>query len=98
MSYELLIHSQVIWWYTYDGTLNGRQLYAMCSIVTGYWLRFYVPLDIKQVISETLPEPISWLGMEKQNLTQQNHTLTYQKKCTTKQNKHKKLKPGLVAS
>jgi len=44
------------------------------------------------------PTPISWLGMEKQNLTQQKHTFTNQKKCTTTQNKHKKLKPGLVAS
>jgi len=36
--------------------------------------------------------------MEKQNLTQQKHTFTNQNKCTTAQNKHKKLKPGLVAS
>jgi len=36
--------------------------------------------------------------MEKQNLTQQKPTFTNQKKCTTTQNKHKKLKPGLVAS
>jgi len=36
--------------------------------------------------------------MEKQNLTQQKHTFTNQKKCTTTQDKHKKLKPGLVAS
>jgi len=32
------------------------------------------------------------------NLTQQMHTFTNHKKCTTTQNKHKKLKPGLVAS
>jgi len=36
--------------------------------------------------------------MEKQNLTQQKHSFTNQKKCIIKQNKHKKLKPGLVAS
>jgi len=38
--------------------------------------------------------------LEKLNLTQQKHTFTNQKKCTTIQNKHtqKKLKPGLVAS
>jgi len=36
--------------------------------------------------------------MKKQNLTQQKHAFTNQKKCTTTQNKHKKLKPGLVAS
>jgi len=36
--------------------------------------------------------------MEKKlNLTQQKHAFTNQKKCTTAQNKHKKLKPGLVA-
>jgi len=35
--------------------------------------------------------------MEKINLTQQKHTFTNRKKCTTTQNKHKKLKPGLAA-
>jgi len=30
-----------------------------------YWLRFYIPLVIKYVISETFPKPISCLGMEK---------------------------------
>jgi len=30
--------------------------------------------------------------MEKQNLTQQKHVITNQKKCTTTQNKDKKLK------
>ena len=39
---------------------------------------------------------LAWYG-KKLNLTQQKHTVTYQKKCTT-QNKHKKLKPGSVAS
>jgi len=43
-------------------------------------------------------KPISWFGIEEQNLTQQKHTFTNQKKRTTTQNKHKKLKPGLVAS
>jgi len=36
--------------------------------------------------------------MEKQNPTQQHQTFTNQNKCTTTQNKLKKLKPGLVAS
>jgi len=38
--------------------------------------------------------------MEKLNLTQQKHTFTDQKKCTTgtTQNKTQKLKPHLVAS
>jgi len=36
---------------------------------------------------------------KKQNLTQQqNHTFNNKNKCTTTQNKHKKTKPGLVAS
>jgi len=34
----------------------------------------------------------------KQDLTQQKHAFTNQHKCTTTQNKHKKLKPGLVTS
>ena len=45
-----------------------------------------------------LTKPVSWLGMEKLNLTQQKHTFTHQQKCTTTQNTHKKLKTGLVAS
>jgi len=36
-----------------------------------------------------VPKPISWLGIEKQNPTQQKHTFTNQKKCTTTQNKEK---------
>jgi len=42
-------------------------------------LRFYVPLDTKQVILETFPQPISWLGVAKLNLTQEKHALTTQK-------------------
>jgi len=42
--------------------------------------------------------PIFWLGMEKLNLTQQKHTFTNKNKYTTTQNKHAKVKPGLVAS
>jgi len=42
--------------------------------------------------------PISSLGMEKINLTQQKHTFTNQNKYTTTQNKHKKLKPRSVDS
>jgi len=37
------------------------------------------------------------LVWKKLNLTQQKHAFTNQKKCTTTQNKLKKLKPGLVA-
>jgi len=36
--------------------------------------------------------------MEKQNLTQQKHAITNQKKCTTTQNKDKKTKAGLIVS
>jgi len=48
-------------------------------------------------ILETFPKPISWLGMEKLNVTQQKHAFT-NKKCIPTQTKHKKIKPGLVAS
>jgi len=43
-------------------------------------------------------KPISWLGMEKQNLPQHKHAFTNQNKFNTTQNTQKKLKPGLVAS
>jgi len=39
---------------------------------------------------DVFSKPIFWLGMEKLNRTQQKHTFTNQKKCTTTQNKHKK--------
>jgi len=55
------------------------------------WVRVLHPTRHK-VISETFPKPISWLGMEKQNLTQQKHAFTNQNICTTTQNKHKKTK------
>ena len=60
-------------------------------------IRIYVPLDAKQIIVETFPKPISWLGMEKLNLTQQKNAFINQNKCTTTQDKQK-LNPGLVAS
>ena len=58
---------------------------------------FYVLLDTKLVISETFPKPISfvWYGKTEPNTTKAH---IHQTKCTTTQNKHKKLKPGLVAS
>jgi len=31
-------------------------------------------------MSETLPKPITWLGMEKLNLTQQKHIFSHQSK------------------
>jgi len=58
-------------------------------------LWFHVPVDTKQV---RFPKPISSLGMEKTlNLTQPKHAFVSQKERTTPQNKHKQLKPGLVA-
>jgi len=39
---------------------------------------------------------LAWYGI-KVSLTQQKHAFTNQKKCNTTQNKHKKLKSGLVA-
>jgi len=61
-------------------------------------LWFYIPLDTKAVISETFPQAnlLAWYE-RKLNLTQQMHAFTNQKKCTTTQNEHKKLKPSLVA-
>jgi len=47
------------------------------------------PTRHKKVILEMFPLPISWLGMEKQNLTQQKHTFI---------NTTQKIKPGLVAT
>jgi len=57
-------------------------------------LWFYVPLDTKQVILETFTQAnlLAWYRK-----TQQKHSFTNQKKCTTTQNRYKKLKPGLVA-
>jgi len=53
-------------------------------------LRFYIPFDVKKVILETFPKPMYWLGIEKLNLTQQKHTFTNQKKCTTEMQKKTK--------
>ena len=39
---------------------------------------------------------LAWYG-KKLNVTRQKHAFANQKKCTATQNKHKKLKPGLVA-
>ena len=39
------------------------------SAHTGYWLRFYIPLNTKYLISETFPKSIAWLGKEKPNTT-----------------------------
>jgi len=59
---------------------------------------FFAPLDTKYVISEiSIPSKSRGLVWKKLNLTQQKNAYTNQKKCTTTQNKLKKIKPGLVA-
>jgi len=68
----------------------GVFLHLFCiDRLTELW--FYVPFDTTQVILEMFPKPISWFGMETLNLTQHKYTFTNQKKCTTTQNKHKKI-------
>jgi len=56
--------------------LSTTELISRQDTLTELW--FYVPLNTKQVNSETFPKPISWLDMEKLNLTQQKHTFTNQ--------------------
>ena len=85
-------------WLALAGVGDWVSLWILTLLVGLTVLRFYVPLDTKQVILETLPKPISCLCMEKQNITQQKHAFTDQNKCTITQNRHKKLKPGFVAS
>jgi len=55
-------------------------------------LRFHIPLDTKQVISETFPQAhlLAWYGKTKLNTTKAH--ITNQNKCTTTQNKHKENK------
>jgi len=61
---------------------------------TKHWLLVKVLSPTQHKIGH-FGDPVSWLGIEKQNLTQQKHTLTNQKKCTTTQYKHK-LECGLM--
>jgi len=69
----------------------------MMSLIT-YWLRFYVPLDTKQVISETFPKPIFWLGMEKTTTNTTKAHIHQSKEMYNNKNKHKKLKPGFIVT
>ena len=62
------------------------------------WIKVLRPTWHKIGHFRDVPKPISWLGMEKQNPTQQKNTFTNQKISTTTQNKHKKQKPGLVTT
>jgi len=51
----------------------------------------YVPLDTKQVISETFSQPISWLSTEetKPNAIKSKHHKTKWQKCTKSKRKKK---------
>jgi len=61
-------------------------------------LGFYAPLDTKWVISETFSQAILSASYGKKlKLTRPKHAFATQKECTATQNKHNKLKPGLVA-
>jgi len=77
--------------YNWPVTKNSQRLWGIITCIPSThsfkWLtelKFYIPFDTKQVISQMFPKPIFWLGMEKLDLTQQKHAFTNQKKCTTK--------------
>ena len=82
-----------MFYYKFKGSRNAfcAHLRIARRIETELW--FYVPLDTKQVISETFPQVnlLAWYG-KKLNLTQQKRAFTNQKKCITTQNKHQKNK------
>jgi len=71
----------------------------MCDKFVNYWLLVQLLCPTRHKIGHFGDVPqaklLAWYG---KNLTQQKHTFTNQKKCTTTQNKHKKLKPVLVTS
>ena len=77
--------------FTDDGGLQFKAVDWTATDNTSDWLScgFTSHSTQNNVISE---KPISWLGMEKLNLTQQKHPFTNQKKRTITQNKHKKTK------
>jgi len=73
--------------FNYCGMQHHSNWTHWISWVSELW--FLRPTRHKQVILETFPKPVSWLAMEKLNLTQQKHAFTNQNKCTTTQNKQK---------
>jgi len=77
--------------FTDDGVLQFKAVDWTATHNTNDWpsCGFTSHSTQNNAISE---KPISWLGMEKLNLTQQKHPFTNQKKCTMTQNKHKKTK------
>ena len=81
-------------WIPRERTLHS--LYT-CTSTTIDWVVVLHPTRHKIGHFGDVPQANLWHGMKKQNLTQQKHTFTNQKKCTT-QNRHTYLKPSLVAS
>jgi len=82
-------------------TIRTRSWWIFCRIpwtIKVDWVKVLCPTQHKIGYFGDIPKPISWLRMEKVNLTELKHTLTNQKKRTTTQNKHKKLQPNLVTS
>jgi len=64
-----------------SGVLNGMTDSETCGFMS------YSTQN--RLFRRRLPKPISWLGMEKLNLTQQKHAFTNQNKCSATQNKLK---------
>jgi len=73
---------------------NLKQYVAKLGLID--WVKVLRPTEHK--IGHFGDVPVCWFGMEKLNLTQQKHACINQNKCTITQNKHKKLKSGLVVS
>jgi len=61
----------------------GTHLARQCQSID--WVKVLRPTRNKIGHFGDVPKPISWLGMEKLNPTQQKHAFTNQKKCTTTQ-------------
>jgi len=90
----------IAWKVNKPGVLGGPESLSFGRFIGNVTIDFFSPVCLnttlidwvvvlrpaqQKIISETFPEPISWLGMEKLNLTQQNHAFINQKKCTTTQ-------------
>ena len=64
---------------------NWRQDWVISWPWVSEWVRFYVPPRNNWSFRRRSPKPVSCLGVEKLNLTQQKHAFTKQKKCTATQ-------------
>ena len=96
--YSLYIEPICVFWHPAGAAATCRCLWLLSSWRSeGNWLLVKVlrPTQHKIGHFEDIPQANLWLGMEKQNRSQQKHTFTNQKKCTTAQNKHKKTKARL---